>query len=49
MERFEANLRTFGANERVRVPAVYWPLTHRRVLTKERIHGVGINDLTPAT
>jgi predicted unusual protein kinase regulating ubiquinone biosynthesis (AarF/ABC1/UbiB family) len=49
MERFEANLRTFGANGRVRVPAVHWPLTTRRVLTMERIHGIGINDLTPAT
>jgi len=47
MERFAANLRTFGANDRVRVPAVHWPLTTARVLTMERIHGVGVNDLTP--
>ena len=48
MERFGANLRAFGANDRVRVPAVHWPLTTTRVLTMERIQGVGINDLTPA-
>jgi predicted unusual protein kinase regulating ubiquinone biosynthesis (AarF/ABC1/UbiB family) len=48
MERFGANLRSFGANDRVRVPAVHWPLTTARVLTMERIRGVGINELTPA-
>ena len=48
MERFGANLRAFGTNDRVRVPAVHWPLTTTRVLTMERIQGVGINDLTPA-
>ena len=48
MERFGANLRAFGANDRVRVPAVHWPLTTTRVLTMERIHGVGVNDLAPA-
>ncbi|MEW6477043.1 MAG: AarF/UbiB family protein [Actinomycetota bacterium] len=49
MERFGANLRAFGANDRVRVPAVHWAHTTARVLTMERIYGIGVNDLTPAT
>jgi ubiquinone biosynthesis protein len=49
MERFGANLRAFGANDRVRVPAVHWAHTTARVLTMERIQGIGVNDLTPAT
>jgi len=45
MERFATNLRAFGANDGVRVPAVHWPLTTPRVLTMERIHGYKIDDL----
>jgi ubiquinone biosynthesis protein len=47
MERFATNLAAFGTNQRVRVPAVHWPLTAGRVLTMERIRGHGVNDLTP--
>ncbi|HVM39327.1 MAG TPA: AarF/UbiB family protein, partial [Acidimicrobiia bacterium] len=45
MEHFEANLRSFGDNERVRVPTVHWRFTTPRVLTMERIHGYNIDDL----
>jgi len=45
MELFAANLRAFGANGKVRVPTVHWPLTTPRVLTMERIHGYKIDDL----
>ncbi|HET9733534.1 MAG TPA: AarF/UbiB family protein [Acidimicrobiales bacterium] len=45
MERFETNLRAYGSNDNVRVPAVHWPLTTPRVLTMERIHGYKIDDL----
>ena len=45
MERFGANLRAYGTNNGVRVPAVHWPLTAPRVLTMERIHGYKIDDL----
>jgi predicted unusual protein kinase regulating ubiquinone biosynthesis (AarF/ABC1/UbiB family) len=45
MERFETNLRAYGTNDKVRVPAVHWPLTTPRVLTMERIHGYKIDDL----
>jgi len=45
METFDANLRAFGKNDNVRVPAVHWPLTTPRVLTMERIHGYKIDDL----
>lgn len=45
MERFETNLRAYGTNDSVRVPAVHWPLTTPRVLTMERIHGYKIDDL----
>jgi len=45
MERFETNLRAYGTNNSVRVPAVHWPLTTPRVLTMERIHGYKIDDL----
>ena len=45
MERFETNLRAYGSNDSVRVPAVHWPLTTPRVLTMERIHGYKIDDL----
>ena len=45
MELFDANLRRFGHNERVRVPSVRWAFTTPRVLTMERIHGFKIDDL----
>jgi predicted unusual protein kinase regulating ubiquinone biosynthesis (AarF/ABC1/UbiB family) len=45
METFDTNLRAFGKNDKVRVPAVHWPLTTPRVLTMERIHGYKIDDL----
>ena len=45
MEHFAANLRSFGDNERVRVPTVHWRFTTPRVLTMERIHGYNIDDL----
>ncbi len=45
MERFATNLRAYGTNGHVRVPAVHWPLTTPRVLTMERIHGYKIDDL----
>jgi len=45
MERFASNLRAYGTNDYVRVPAVHWPLTTPRVLTMERIHGYKIDDL----
>ena len=45
METFDANLRAYGKNDNVRVPAVHWPLTTPRVLTMERIQGYKIDDL----
>jgi predicted unusual protein kinase regulating ubiquinone biosynthesis (AarF/ABC1/UbiB family) len=45
MELFDANLRSFGNNDRVRIPSVHWPYTTPRVLTMERIHGYKIDDL----
>ena len=45
MERFDANLRSFGKNDRVRVPSVRWRYTTPKVLTMERIHGYKIDDL----
>src|SRR5690606_21634999 len=45
MEQFASNLRAYGTNDHVRVPAVHWPLTTPRVLTMERIHGYKIDDL----
>src|SRR5437867_524624 len=45
MERFESNLRSFGNNDRVRVPSVRWRYTTARVLTMERIYGHKIDDL----
>jgi predicted unusual protein kinase regulating ubiquinone biosynthesis (AarF/ABC1/UbiB family) len=45
METFAANLRTFGKNDDVRVPAVHWSHTTPRVLTMERIEGYKIDDL----
>src|SRR3546814_15358613 len=50
MERYASNLRAYGTNDHVRVPAVHWPLTTPRVLTMERIHGYKIADLArPST
>ncbi len=45
MERYEANLRSFGSNEQIRVPEVLWELTSDRVLTMERIRGCRIDDV----
>ena len=45
METFAANLRAFGKNDDVRVPAVHWSHTTPRVLTMERIEGYKIDDL----
>ena len=45
MERFERNLRAFGSNELIRVPAVYEHLTVPAVLTMERIDGTKVDDL----
>ncbi|HEX3566190.1 MAG TPA: AarF/UbiB family protein [Acidimicrobiales bacterium] len=45
MELFEANLRRFGTNDRLRVPSVRWQYTTARVLTMERIHGFKIDDI----
>ncbi|MCU4187412.1 phosphotransferase [Acidiferrimicrobium sp. IK] len=45
MELFEHNLRAYGDNDTVRVPAVHWRYTTPRVLTMERIHGYKIDDL----
>jgi predicted unusual protein kinase regulating ubiquinone biosynthesis (AarF/ABC1/UbiB family) len=44
MERFDANLRSFGKNDRVRVPSVRWRYTTPKVLTMERIPGYKIDD-----
>ena len=44
MERFADNLKTFGENSGVRVPAVHWRFTTPRVLTMEQIHGHSIDD-----
>ncbi|MGH9022559.1 MAG: ABC1 kinase family protein [Acidimicrobiia bacterium] len=49
MEAFEANLRRFGDNQTIRVPAVDWPLTTPRVLTMERIWGYKLDDLPSLT
>src|SRR3546814_6180310 len=45
MERYASNLRAYGTNDHVRVPAVHWPLTPPRVLTMERMPGYKIADL----
>lgn len=49
MEAFEANLRRFGDNQTIRVPAVHWPLTTPRVLTMERVWGYKLDDLPSLT
>ena len=45
MERFEANLRSYGSNDTIRVPAVHRELCGHGVLTMERIDGVKVDDL----
>ena len=45
MERFEANLRSYGSNDVIRVPAVHWDLCGHGVLTMERIDGIKVDDL----
>jgi ubiquinone biosynthesis protein len=45
MERFEANLRSYGSNENIRVPKVHWEVSGRGVLTMERIVGTKVDDL----
>jgi ubiquinone biosynthesis protein len=41
-DRFRHN---FRGDHRLRVPAIYWDYTTRRVLTMERLEGIKINDL----
>ncbi len=45
MERFDANLRAFGSNDRIRVPAVRRDLSGAEVLTMERVDGIKVDDL----
>lgn len=45
MERFEANLRSFGSNDVIRVPAVHRTFCGPGVLTMERIDGLVVDDL----
>ncbi len=45
MQRFDANLRAFGNNERVRVPAVISELSTTGVLTMERVDGIKVDDV----
>ena len=45
MERFEANLRSFGSNDAIRVPAVHHAYCGHGVLTMERIDGIKVDDL----
>ncbi len=45
MERFEANLRAFGKNEHIRVPAVHREVCGHGVLTMERVDGIKVDDL----
>ena len=45
METFASNLRAYGKNDDIRVPAVCWEFTTPRVLTMERVHGYKIDDL----
>ncbi len=45
MERFDANLRSFGSNDIVRVPSVHHALSGPGVLTMERIDGIKVDDL----
>ena len=45
MERFAENLRKYGENDLIRVPAVHWDLCGHGVLTMERVEGVKVDDL----
>ncbi len=45
MERFEANLRSFGSNDNIRVPTVHHQYCGHGVLTMERIDGTKVDDL----
>ena len=45
MERFDKNLRSFGANDVIRVPYVHRSLSGPGVLTMERIDGIKVDDL----
>jgi ubiquinone biosynthesis protein len=45
MERFAANLKAFGSNDDIRVPAVHHELCGHGVLTMERIDGIKVDDL----
>ena len=45
MARFEKNLRSFGQNDNIRVPAVHHEVCGHGVLTMERIDGVKVDDL----
>lgn len=45
MERFEANLRSFGSNDNIRVPTVHHEYCGHGVLTMERIDGIKVDDL----
>ena len=45
MERFAANVKAFGSNDSIRVPAVHHELCGHGVLTMERIDGIKVDDL----
>ena len=45
MERFAANLKAFGSNDNIRVPAVHHEYCGHGVLTMERIEGTKVDDL----
>ncbi|MBW3616053.1 MAG: AarF/ABC1/UbiB kinase family protein, partial [Actinobacteria bacterium] len=45
MERFSANLRSYGSNDMVRVPEVHRDLCGPGVLTMERIDGIKVDDV----
>jgi len=45
MDRFAANLKAFGDNSLIRVPAVHHELVGFGVLTMERVNGIKVDDL----
>ncbi len=45
MDRFAANLKSFGSNDLIRVPVVHPDLLGHGVLTMERINGIKVDDL----
>jgi ubiquinone biosynthesis protein len=45
MDRFTANLKSFGDNGLIRVPAVHHDLVGHGVLTMERVNGIKVDDL----